>query len=63
MIDLRLELDGRITPNPFSDSFASRGDTLIELHFHGPVVGGEAMRDLAKKLADVTDGRVRLGGR
>ncbi len=54
----------RLPSSSSTSPAGSRGDTLIELHFHGPVVGGEAgMRDLAKKLADVTDGRVRVSGR
>ncbi len=42
---------------------ASRSGPYYEVHFHGPVVGNQAgMRDLARKLAEVSGGRSRVGG-
>ncbi len=39
------------------------GGPYYEVHFHGPVVGNQAgMRDLARKLADVSGGRSRVAG-
>ncbi len=42
---------------------AGHGGPYYEVHFHGPVVGNQAgMRDLARKLADVSGGRSRASG-
>ncbi|MDP9402116.1 MAG: hypothetical protein M3P85_02025 [Actinomycetota bacterium] len=38
------------------------GDTVINVYLQGPLVGESGLRDLARKLGEVTGGRVRMRG-